>query len=438
MKSNEASTHFDHEALGRKMHDLVVELYPICRSITGNGVRSTLRRLQDLVPLQIHEIASGTQVFDWQVPREWNVRRASLRGPSGEKIVDFADHNLHLVGYSVPIHKTVSLDRLRPHLHSLPEMPDVIPYRTSYYKDDWGFCLPHRQLETLPEGDYEVIIDSTLEDGYLTWGELFIPGREQEEILISCHVCHPSLANDNLSSIAMATCLGELLAETDRRYGIRIVFAPGTIGAIVWLARNADGAARRIRHGLVAANLGDPGDFHYKRSRRGHAEIDRIVPRVLSDAALAHEVSDFIPFGYDERQYCSPGFDLPVGRLTRTPWGRYPEYHTSGDNPDLVRPEALAASLSVYLEILQALEGNRRYQSLNTFCEPQLGKRDLYRQIGGGLEGRDREIALLWVLNLSDGQHSLLDVADRAGMPFETIRLAADALLGAGLLEEVG
>ena len=437
MKLDEILAHLDREALGRRMHELVVELYPICRSITGDGVRSTLRRLQEIVPLQIHEIATGTPVFDWQVPREWNVQGATLRGPKGEKVVDFADHNLHLVNYSIPTRQKLSLGELRPHLHSLPEKPDLIPYRTSYYKDSWGFCLAHRQLETLVEGEYEAHIDTTLEEGSLTWGELFLPGSSDEEILISCHVCHPSLANDNLSSIAMATCLGELLATTQRRYGVRIVFAPGTIGAIVWLALNAEGAARRIRHGIVAANLGDPGSFHYKRSRRGDAEIDRIVPRVLADAGLEHEVLDFIPFGYDERQYCSPGFDLPVGQLTRTPWGQYPEYHTSGDNPDLVRPEALASSLSVYLEVLRALEGNRKYRNLEPFCEPQLGRRGLYRQIGGGLDGRDREIALLWVLNLSDGEHSLLDIADRAGMSFQTIRQAADALIDAELLEPI-
>ncbi len=312
MKLDELLPTVDHEALGRRMHKMVVDLYPICRSITGDGVRATLRTLQKSIPLEIHEIASGTSVFDWTVPREWNVRQAILRGPDGEKVVDFADHNLHLVNYSVPVRKRLSLEELRPHLHSLPEKPDLIPYRTSYYKDSWGFCLAHRQLEALREGEYEVSIDTSLEDGNLTWGELFLPGREQEEILISCHICHPSLANDNLSSIAMATCLGELLVGTERRFGVRIVFAPGTIGAIVWLARNVDGAAKRIRHGLVAANLGDPGKFHYKRSRRGDAEVDRIVPRVLSDAGLDHETIDFIPFGYDERQYCSPGFDLPV------------------------------------------------------------------------------------------------------------------------------
>lgn len=438
MNLDEVLTQLELESVGKRMHELVAELYPICRSITGDGVRKTLGRLQEIVPLEIHEIASGTPVFDWQVPREWNVRGATLRGPGGKTIVDFADHNLHLVNYSIPIHKKLSLEELRPHLHSLPEMPDVIPYRTSYYKDSWGFCLPHSQLKSLPEGEYEAIVDTTLEEGHLTWGELFLPGREEEEILISCHVCHPSLANDNLSSLAMATCLGELLATTERRYGVRIVFAPGTIGAIVWLARNADGAVRRIRHGLIAANLGDPGMFHYKRSRRSNAEIDRIVPRVLADAGLDHEVRDFIPFGYDERQYCSPGFDLPVGQLTRTPWGQYPEYHTSADNPDLVRPEALASSLSIYLQVLRALEGNRRYRNLEPFCEPQLGRRGLYRQIGGGLEGRDREIALLWVLNLSNGEHSLLDIAERAEMPFQSVREAADSLLEAELLEEVG
>jgi aminopeptidase-like protein len=322
------------------------------------------------------------------------------------------------------------------HLHSLPERPDAIPYRTSYYQDRWGFCLPHRLREALPEGDYEVRIDTTLEPGHLTYGELWLPGESDETVLFSAHVCHPSLANDNLSGVGVCAHLARLLRGLELRYSYRFLFVPGTIGAITWLALNEE-AARRVRHGLVAANLGDGGRFHYKRSRRGDADVDRAVVRVLADAGEPYEVEDFTPFGYDERQYCSPGFDLAVGSLTRTPWGRYPEYHTSDDDLELIRPEHLGESLRRYLEVVHVLEHDRRYRNLNPSCEPQLGRRGLYRTLGGSDAGRERELALLWVLNLSDGEHSLLDVAERSGASFGRVLEAARALVDAGLLEDV-
>ena len=436
---------FDPEALGEAMHALARRLYPIPRSITGDGVRRTLAELRGIVPLEVREVPSGTEVFDWTVPREWNVREAWIRDPSGRKVVDFAEHTLHLVGYSVPVHRRMGLDELREHLFTLPDQPDRIPYRTSYYNETWGFCLPHRLLESLPdEGEYEVRIDATLEDGSLTYGELVIPGTSDREVLLSCHVCHPSLANDNLSGIAVTSSLARRLLDASRetplRHTYRFLWIPGTIGAITWLAENRE-AAGRVAHGLVAANLGDPGCFHYKRSRRGAAEIDRAVEHVLRTSGQEHRVEDFVPYGYDERQYCSPGFDLPVGSLTRTPWGRYPEYHTSGDDLSLIRPESLAGSLETYLRVMATLEGNRTYRNVNPHGEPQLGRRGLYATIGGAAHGdadrRERQLALLWVLNLSDGDHSLLDAAERAGMPFPRIRWAADALLEADLLEEV-
>lgn len=426
----------DGDHLGRAIYAFAEEAYPICRSITGDGVRQTLAILQRLIPLEVHEVATGTQVFDWTVPKEWNVREAWIKSPQGERVVDFRRHNLHLLGYSVPVHATMPLAELRDHLFTLPEQPDVIPYRTSYYKEQWGFCLPHRQLESLPEGEYEVLIDSRLEPGHLSWGELFLAGESEDTVLISAHVCHPSLANDNLSGLGVSAWLARTLSGLALRYSYRFLFLPGTIGAITWLARN-EAAARRVRHGLVAANLGDRGRFHYKRSRRGTAEIDRAVIRVLGDAGEPFEVEDFLPFGYDERQYCSPGFDLPVGSLTRTPWGRYPEYHTSADNLDLIRPEHLGQSLRRYLEVVHLLETNRRYRNLNPKCEPQLGRRGLYRAIGGSDAGRERELALLWVLNLSDGEHSLLDVADRSDTRYELVLEAAEALLAADLLAPV-
>ena len=424
------------EQPGEEMHAFIAEAFPIYRSITGDGVRRTLAMIAERIPLTIHEVPTGTQVFDWTVPREWNIRDAWIKDSSGRKVVDFQQSNLHVLSYSVPVHARMPLAELRPHLFSLPFKPDLIPYRTSYYKEAWGFCLAHRQLEGLPEGEYEVCVDSTLADGSLTYGECFLPGEEEREVLLSTHVCHPSLANDNLSGIAVMTWLArELAARPRRRYSYRFLFIPGTIGSIIWLARNEERASR-IAHGLVAANLGDPGAFHYKRSRQGNAEIDRVAA-VLKASGEPFDVEDFVPFGYDERQYCSPGFDLPVGSLTRTPWGRYPEYHTSADDLGFVQPASLAGSLRIYLNVVDVLEGNRRYLNLNPKCEPQLGRRGLYRTIGGDEAGRARELALLWVLNQSDGYHSLLDIAERSDLSFADLREAADALLAAGLLREV-
>jgi aminopeptidase-like protein len=421
---------------GHDMHRFIAEAYPICRSITGDGVRRTLAMLRERILLETHEVPSGTPVFDWTVPREWNIRDAWVKGPDGRKVVDFGLSNLHVLSYSVPVHEKLPLEELKKHLFTLPDQPDLIPYRTSYYREAWGFCMAHRDMLALPEGEYEVSIDSTLAEGALTYGELFLPGETGCEVLFSCHVCHPSLCNDNLSGIAVMTWLAGEISRSPRRYSYRFLFIPGTIGSITWLARNEERAGR-IAHGLVAANLGDPGRFHYKKSRRESAEIDRAVLHVLRTSGEEFGVEDFVPFGYDERQYCSPGFDLAVGSLTRTPYGRYPEYHTSADNLELVRPEALAGSLDTYLQVVRVLEGNRRYLNLNPKCEPQLGRRGLYRTIGGDDAGRSRELALLWVLNLSDGRHGLLDIAERSGMSFEKIEEAARALIEVELLREI-
>jgi aminopeptidase-like protein len=419
------------------MFRFLAEAYPICRSITGDGIRRTLAMIRERIPLEIREVPTGTPVFDWTVPKEWNIRDAWIKDPSGRKVVDFQDCNLHLLNYSVPVHQKLPLAELKKHLFTLPDQPDLIPYRTSYYKETWGFCLRHRTLEELPEGEYEVFVDSTLADGSLSYGECFLPGNSEREVLLSTHVCHPSLCNDNLSGIAVMMELArELQARARRRYSYRFLFIPGTIGSITWLALNEERAGR-IDHGLVAANLGDPGSFHYKKSRRGNSEIDRAVLAVLRGSGEPFGVEEFVPFGYDERQYCSPGFNLSVGSLTRTPYGRYPEYHTSADNLDFVKPEALEGSLRTYLAVMDVLEGNRRYLNLNPKCEPQLGRRGLYRMIGGDESGSSRELALLWVLNLSDGENGLLDIAERSGLGFAAVRAAAEALLEVGLLREM-
>jgi aminopeptidase-like protein len=426
------STYSAPEGSGGAMHALIRDLYPICRSITGDGFRESLRRLAELAPISLSEVATGTPVFDWTVPKEWNIRDAWIADSSGRRVVDFRDSNLHVVSYSTPVHARMSLAELRPRLHTVPDQPDVIPYRTSYYTQDWGFCLSHRALEALPDGEYEVCIDSTLAPGSLTYGECVLPGTTTDEILISVHSCHPSLANDNLSGMAVGAFLARHLAAQPRRHTVRFLFIPGTIGSITWLAGH-EAEAGRIRHGLVLSCLGDRGDSTYKRSRRGTALVDRAAAHVLGLAG-AHTVLDFVPYGYDERQYCSPGFDLPVGCLTRTPNGRYPEYHTSDDNLDFVTAESLEDSLAKVLAIVEVLEHDSIYVNLSPKGEPQLGRRGLYRNTGGD-SPKDFEMCLLWVLNMSDGRHSLLDISERAAMPFATVRRAADALHDATLLK---
>lgn len=420
---------------GEEMLDFMSTLYPICRSITGDGLRDTLRLIQQRIPLELHEVPTGTALFDWTVPREWNVRDAYIKDANGRRIVDFQASNLHLVSYSAPVNRRVPVEELREHLFTIPEQPDRIPYRTSYYAESWGFCLAHRDLAQFTEDEYDVCIDSTLEPGHLTYGECVLPGSTTDEILVSTHACHPSMANDNLSGIAVATRLAEHLSATPHRYTYRFLFIPGTIGSIAWLARN-EGSVDRIKHGLVLSCLGDGGRSTYKRSRRddGQAMIDRAVEHVLRCSGQDYEILDFVPYGYDERQYCSPGFDLPVGCLTRTPNGRFPEYHTSGDDLAFVGAEHLADSFTKCLAVFDVLEGDATYLNLSPKCEPQLGKRGLYRNAGGHVDQNRRELALLWVLNFSDGRHSLLDIAERAGMDFSLIHGAARDLVSAGLL----
>lgn len=419
----------DPKEIGREIYSLITELFPICRSITGDGYRQTMRILQRHIPLRIHEVPSGTKVFDWVVPREWNIKDAYVKNAKGEKIIDFQKSNLHILNYSIPVKKVVSLSELKEHLFTLPDRPDWIPYKTSYYKDNWGFCLSHNELLKLKEGEYEVFVDSTLESGSLTYGELYLKGEKQEEVLISCHCCHPSLANDNLSGIGLATNLAKYLQTVSHSLSYRFIFIPGTIGAITWLSLN-ESAVNRIKHGLVVTGVGDSGKITYKKSRRGDAEIDRAASHVLKHSGQDYDIIDFYPYGYDERQYCSPAFNLPVGCMMRTPYGQYTEYHTSADNLDFLHPEFLGDSFSKLLAIIHILEKNRTYLNLNPKCEPQLGKRGLYSSIGAN------ELALLWVLNMSDGGNTLLDIAERSGIEFTTIQESARILSTNKLLKE--
>jgi aminopeptidase-like protein len=424
------------DVYGKAMMALIEELFPICRSITGNGVRRTLAILRRYLPLEVNEVPSGTAVLDWTVPPEWNIRGAYLARQDGSRIVDFATNNLHVVQYSRSVDATIPLAELSPHLHSLPDHPEWIPYRTSYYTEYWGFCLTHRQLSDLTDGLYRVVIDSDLAPGFLTYGELLIPGATDDTVLFSCHVCHPSLANDNLSGVAVATMLARHIQTVRVRHSYRFLFIPGTIGSITWLARNED-KVERIVHGLVLSCLGDAGGMTYKQSRRANATIDRIVAHVLRHDEVPHHIRPFVPYGYDERQYCSPGFDLPVGCLMRTPNGEYPEYHSSADDMSLLCSESLSHSLGVLQRIVAIIEGDAVYRSRNPKGEPQLGRRGLYATMGGQRSAGYDQMALLWILNLTDGRHSLLDIAERAGLPFATIRAAADALLDAELLEPI-
>jgi aminopeptidase-like protein len=427
----------DENSLGQDMHNLVAELYPICRSITGNGVRQTLAAVGRRIPLDIREVPTGTRVFDWTVPKEWNIRDAYIKNSRGERLVDFRQSTLHVLNYSVPVQGTMTWSQLKPHLWSLPDHPTWIPYRTSYYKEAWGFCVTHEQLLALERelDELEVVIDSTLDAGALTYGESYLPGETPDEILISCHVCHPALCNDNLSGISVATFLAAALARRPKRYSYRFLFIPGTIGAITWLAANQRTAAR-VRHGLVLTCVGDDGGFHYKKSRRGDADIDRAIAHVLRHRATPHEVLEFSPYGYDERQFCSPGFNLPMGCLMRSVWGQFPQYHTSADDLGFVKPQALAESYEICRQTLELLEGNRAFRNTNPFCEPALGRRGLYHPTGGDGIG-EVNLARLWVLNLSDGTQSLLDIAERSGMRFQLIRDAAEELFAHGLLAHV-
>ena len=421
------------------MYRLIEQLFPLNRSLTGDGVRQTLHLIEERVgepALAWTEVPTGTKVLDWEVPDEWNLRRAYLEGPDGRRIVDTATSNLHVLGYSEPVDIVVELDELDAHLYSLPERPDAIPYRTSYYSRRWGFCLSHAQRMSLVPGRYRVVVDATLAPGSLTYGEVVLPGASDREILIVTHVCHPSLCNDNLSGIAVAVeLLRELSSRSNRRHTFRFLFAPVTLGAIAWLnnERHPGGAVEQIDHGLVLTGLGDNGPFTYKRSRRGDAPVDAAAELVIGQLGEPHRTIAFSPYGYDERQFCSPGFNLAVGRLCRAVHGEHPEYHTSDDNLAFVSAESLELSFETVWQIVEALDGDATFLATEPFGEPRLGPRGLFRDVGGVVPPTF-EMAILWVLNQSDGSKSLVDIAAQAGLVFADVRLAADSLVRAGLL----
>lgn len=425
------------QGIGYEMHSWARDLFPVNRSLTGKGVRETLGYLSKIIPdLTVHEVPSGTQAFDWTVPDEWNVRRAFIEDEYGNRVVDFARNNLHLVGYSVPVDEWMTLAELQPHLHSLPDQPGAIPYVTSYYVRRWGFCLAHAQRESLAEGRYHVVIDATLEPGSLTYGEVLLPGKEEKEILLSTYICHPSMANNELSGPVVTTALTRWLAsKTDRRYSYRIVFIPETIGSIVYISRHLDELKKRVIAGYVVTCVGDDRAYSFLRSRNGTTLADRAAKLVLERVAPEHVEYSYLDRGSDERQYCSPGVDLPVASIMRTRYNSYPEYHTSLDDLHLVTPTGLEGAFTAYSKTIDLIENNHTYRA-TTLCEPQLGKRGLYPTLstrGAGYSVR----GMTNVLAYADGTRDLIDLASYIGLNVDEALETAAKLVSAGLLSVV-
>ncbi|PJE81444.1 peptidase M28, partial [Candidatus Pacearchaeota archaeon CG10_big_fil_rev_8_21_14_0_10_32_42] len=419
---------------GDEIYSLIKKLYPICRSITGNGVRKTLGIIKDIIPINIYEVPSGTKVFDWVVPKEWNIHNAYIKNLKGKKILDFNKSNLYVLGYSLPIKKKIKLAELKKNLYTLPKYPNWIPYLTSYYNPSWGFCLSQKEYLSLKDEEYEVCIDSTLENGSLTYGELFIQGDLKQEILLSTYLCHPSLCNDNLSGVGLLTYLAKYLMEFKPHYSYRILFIPETIGAITWLSLNKN-KIQNIKYGLVVTCVGDPGNLTYKKTRDGNSELDQIVKKVLDDSGEDYNLIDFFPSGSDERQFSSPGINIQVGSLMRTIYGKYEEYHTSADNLSFIESSFLDDSFKKYKEVLYLIENNNLYLNLNPQCEPNLGTKGIYSLIGGNKDEPLDKLALFWILNLSDGTNSLLDISIKAKIKFSVIKNTADILSEKGLIK---
>jgi aminopeptidase-like protein len=442
LNSNYKKSQVEIKKIQEDMFNLISELYPICRSITGNGVRQSLDIIKKHIEIEKKEVATGTQVFDWNIPKEWNISNAYIIDPNGKKIIDFKKSNLHVMSYSTPIKKKIELEELKKHIHTIPTQPNIIPYITSYYNENWGFCMSQNQFNELESGEYEICIDSTLKNGSLTYGEYLIKGEIQDEFLLSCYICHPSLCNDNLSGVALLTYLAKYLKNLKPKFSYRFLFIPETIGAITWLNLNED-KIDKIKGGLVATCLGDSGNSTYKKSRRGDSRIDKIVSYVLKHSNSEHSIVDFYPYGSDERQFCSPGFNLPMGSLMRTPYRKFLEYHNSGDNLEFIKKDSLGDSFSKYLESIWMFDKDEKFLNVNPKCEPQLGKRGIYRNTGivrtdmNTDEIEQRELAIFWIMNFSDGKNSLLDISEKSGIPFDIIVSASSNLYENKLLKQL-
>ena len=417
------------------MYDLVKDLFPICRSITGNGVRETLKIIQQHIPININEVPTGTKVFDWTVPKEWNIKDAYIMDENSNKIIDFKKNNLHVVGYSVPVNKTVSLPELQEHLYSLPEQPEAIPYVTSYYKEMWGFCITHKKREILKEGKYKVFIDSELKNGALTYGELIIPGKSEKEVFLSTYICHPSMANNELSGPVVTTFLVKWIMSKPRRYTYRIIFIPETIGSITYLSKNLDIMKRNIIAGFNVSCVGDNRVYSYLPTRNGDTYADKIALNILSFKHPKFVKYSFLDKGSDERQYNAPGVDLPVCCIMRSKYGTYPEYHTSLDNLEFVNPEGLSGSYEVFKECLNLIEENRKYK-IKCLGEPQLGKRGLYPTISTKLSTKEVK-GIINFISYSDGKNDLIDISNKINVPVWELYLIIEKLLKANLLEVI-
>ena len=415
------------------MHSLAQRVWDFPRSITGNGVRDTLKVFSEYLPnLQIHEVASGTEVLDWVVPLEWNLTRAYLVGPTGERIVDSADSNVHVVSYSEPIDLELDLESLQNHVHSDPDHTDAIPYVTSYYNRTWGFCLTQNQRDTLVPGTYRAVIDSTLESGSLTYGEWVLPGESASEVFISTYVCHPSLANNELSGPVVAVALAQwLMSLPSRKYTYRFVFVPETIGPITYLSRNLEQLQSRVVAGFNLTCIGDEGDYSYLASRDGNTPIDRIAQRVVAQTPQP-VVYSFMDRGSDERQYCAPGVDLPLISLMRTRYGHFEEYHTSADDLEFVTPAGLQGGFELVRDCIAELEASE-YLTTPIKGEPQLGKRGLYHTMHARTVA-DEVLLRTHILTYSDGSHSEQDIATLTGRPVSEISLLASELAEHGLI----
>jgi aminopeptidase-like protein len=414
--------------IGEEIHKLATRLWPLNRSLTGDGVRETLSVLKEHLPqLTYHEVPSGTQAFDWKVPKEWRVKQAYITTPCGKRICDFAQNNLHLVGYSTPVHAKMDLAELQAHLHSLPSQPEAIPYTTSFYREHWGFCLSQTERENLKEGEYEVLIDSELFDGALTYGELLLKGESPQEVFVSTYVCHPSMANNELSGPCVATYIAKRLSGLNRRFSYRFVFIPETIGSIVYLSRNLEHLKKHVIAGFNVSCVGDDRAYSFLPSRSGDTLSDEIAQHVLKHIAPDYKAYKWRDRGSDERQYCAPGVDLPIASIMRSKYARYDEYHTSLDDLiSVVTPQGLEGGFNALWRAIETLE-NHRYPKANFLCEPQLGKRGLYPSLSIKKSGANVRL-MMDLLSWADGRRSLLQIAEECEVPVWDLYATVESL----------